>query len=168
MNPWVKKFLPILVTTLLVVFLSKTPVFAHPGRTASDGCHYCRTRCDYWGVTWNVRHCHGGAIPASPPRVEQTPTPIIITPIPSPIPSPSPSLKPSPSPSPSPSLSPIPSPSPSLSPAPQQSSEVKGETTQNTSSTSAARTIGSLGLMGALVWGAYKLIKKIVSQYGHS
>lgn len=60
MNLWVKKFLPILTTTLLVVFLSKTPVFAHPGRTASDGCHYCRTRCDYWGERWNARHCHRG------------------------------------------------------------------------------------------------------------
>ena len=33
-------------------------VLAHPGRTASDGCHYCRTNCDKWGVPWNVRHCH--------------------------------------------------------------------------------------------------------------
>lgn len=35
-----------------------TPVFAHPGNTASDGCHYCRTNCDKWGVAWNERHCH--------------------------------------------------------------------------------------------------------------
>lgn len=34
--------------------------FAHPGNTASDGCHYCRTNCDRWGVPWNARHCHGG------------------------------------------------------------------------------------------------------------
>ena len=33
---------------------------AHPGNTASDGCHYCRTNCDSWGVTWNQRHCHNG------------------------------------------------------------------------------------------------------------
>ena len=32
---------------------------AHPGRTAADGCHYCRTNCDTWGVPWNERHCHG-------------------------------------------------------------------------------------------------------------
>ena len=32
---------------------------AHPGRTAADGCHYCRTNCDSWGVPWNERHCHG-------------------------------------------------------------------------------------------------------------
>ncbi len=33
---------------------------AHPGNTAADGCHYCRTNCSSWGVGWNVRHCHGG------------------------------------------------------------------------------------------------------------
>ena len=33
--------------------------FAHPGRTAADGCHYCRTNCSSWGVPWNERHCHG-------------------------------------------------------------------------------------------------------------
>lgn len=32
--------------------------FAHPGRTASDGCHYCRTNCEKWGVPKNQRHCH--------------------------------------------------------------------------------------------------------------
>lgn len=35
-------------------------VFAHPGNTASDGAHYCRTNCDSWGVPWNERHSHGG------------------------------------------------------------------------------------------------------------
>ncbi len=33
-------------------------VSAHPGRTAKDGCHYCRTNCDYWGVPYGERHCH--------------------------------------------------------------------------------------------------------------
>lgn len=32
---------------------------AHPGNTAADGCHYCRTNCDQWGEAWNERHCHG-------------------------------------------------------------------------------------------------------------
>lgn len=45
------------VITLFIV----TPVFAHPGNTAADGCHYCRTNCDKWGVPWNARHCHGGS-----------------------------------------------------------------------------------------------------------
>jgi len=34
--------------------------FAHPGNTAADGCHYCRTNCDKWGEAWGERHCHGG------------------------------------------------------------------------------------------------------------
>lgn len=38
--------------------------FAHPGRTAADGCHYCRTNCDKWGVPWNERHCHNGGASA--------------------------------------------------------------------------------------------------------
>ena len=33
---------------------------AHPGRTAADGCHYCRTNCSRWGVPADKRHCHGG------------------------------------------------------------------------------------------------------------
>ncbi len=33
---------------------------AHPGNTASDGCHYCRTNCDEWGVAYDERHCHNG------------------------------------------------------------------------------------------------------------
>jgi hypothetical protein len=37
-----------------------TVSFAHPGRTAADGYHYCRTNCDTWGVPWNERHTHGG------------------------------------------------------------------------------------------------------------
>jgi len=35
-------------------------VHAHPGRTASDGCHYCRTNCDRWGEVYGERHCHNG------------------------------------------------------------------------------------------------------------
>lgn len=31
---------------------------AHPGRTASDGCHYCRKNCEKWGEQRGVRHCH--------------------------------------------------------------------------------------------------------------
>lgn len=37
------------------------PVAAHPGNTASDGCHYCRTNCGSWGVPWDQRHCHGAS-----------------------------------------------------------------------------------------------------------
>ena len=46
------------------VFLLVFPalVIAHPGRTAADGCHYCRTNCDKWGEEWDKRHCHGSRI----------------------------------------------------------------------------------------------------------
>jgi micrococcal nuclease len=49
---------------LLLPFLLFQIVSAHPGRTASDGCHYCRSNCDSWGVAWNERHCDGVSAPA--------------------------------------------------------------------------------------------------------
>ena len=45
---------------------------AHPGRTAADDCHYCRTNCDRWNVEANERHCHGGG--TSPTSTTQTQT----------------------------------------------------------------------------------------------
>lgn len=78
-----------------------SPAYAHPGRTASDGCHYCRTNCDSWGVPYNERHCHGGVevqqsvetvVEANPPTSTPVPTRIILptkrpvnTPTPKPI-----------------------------------------------------------------------------------
>lgn len=52
----------ILLTIILLLFplIFSNSVIAHPGRTAADGCHYCRTNCDSWGVPWNERHCHEG------------------------------------------------------------------------------------------------------------
>jgi len=49
-------FLVALITTL--TFVLSNAAFAHPGRTASDGCHYCRTNCSSWGVPYGARHCH--------------------------------------------------------------------------------------------------------------
>lgn len=51
------------VGILLVLALSSTLAQAHPGRTANDGCHYCRTSCSSWGVPKNQRHCHYRAEP---------------------------------------------------------------------------------------------------------
>ena len=51
---------------LLVVVLTASPALAHPGRTAADGCHFCRTNCDKWGEVAGERHCHG-----QPSRVRQ-------------------------------------------------------------------------------------------------
>lgn len=53
-----KKTIAILVG--LVFSVAPAVGLAHPGNTAADGCHYCRTNCDKWGVAWNERHCHGG------------------------------------------------------------------------------------------------------------
>lgn len=47
-------------TILAFVILLPSSALAHPGNTASDGCHYCRTNCDKWGEAWDERHCHGG------------------------------------------------------------------------------------------------------------
>jgi hypothetical protein len=58
------KLYRLILCFLLVFFIFPSTVFAHPGRTAADGCHYCRTNCDKWGVSWNERHCHGGGVAA--------------------------------------------------------------------------------------------------------
>ena len=55
------------VISLALLLLFQSNLFAHPGNTASDGCHYCRTNCTNWGVPWNQRHCHGGYA-SQPPR----------------------------------------------------------------------------------------------------
>ena len=44
---------------VLVVVLMANSAFSHPGRTAADGCHYCRTNCAKWGEVAGARHCHG-------------------------------------------------------------------------------------------------------------
>ncbi len=61
-----KKGLIFLFLFILLAVSLPQIVYAHPGRTASDGCHYCRTNCDRWEVPWNERHCHGGTIIQSP------------------------------------------------------------------------------------------------------
>jgi hypothetical protein len=67
----------ILLIAFSAIFLLLTaePIFAHPGRTAGDGCHYCRTNCDKWGEAWNQRHCHGGGSVRSAPVYTQ-PVPV--------------------------------------------------------------------------------------------
>ena len=63
----------------LMALVSMVPVLAsaHPGNTASDGCHYCRTRCDYWGVAWNQRHCHNSRYVAPAYTFKPTPRPTL-------------------------------------------------------------------------------------------
>ena len=59
----------LLVVLLVLLALDAA---AHPGRTAADGCHYCRTNCDRWNVEADERHCHGGG--SSPTSTTQTQT----------------------------------------------------------------------------------------------
>jgi hypothetical protein len=53
---------PLFVLIALVVNVVHVNVpYAHPGRTAADGCHYCRTNCAQWGVPYGERREHGDA-----------------------------------------------------------------------------------------------------------
>ncbi len=52
-----------LIHIFLLLFLIITMPYeahAHPGRTDSNGCHYCRTNCAKWGLSNGEYHCHGG------------------------------------------------------------------------------------------------------------
>jgi len=56
-----KLFIHILVTFSVIIIAMPLITFAHSGRTASDGCHYCRTNCSSYGVGYNERHCHNSS-----------------------------------------------------------------------------------------------------------
>lgn len=49
------KRLAIVMTLILVLALDIT---AHPGRTDANGCHYCRTNCEQYGLQQDEYHCH--------------------------------------------------------------------------------------------------------------
>ncbi|MBI2335712.1 MAG: hypothetical protein HYU97_02985 [Deltaproteobacteria bacterium] len=53
-----RRSIVVIIVFLFIPLLISSQAYTHPGRTAADGCHYCRTRCDYWGVPWYERHCH--------------------------------------------------------------------------------------------------------------
>ena len=48
--------------------------FTHPGGTASDGCHYCRSNCEKWDLEKDQRHCHNGGSDSSAADAPVTPT----------------------------------------------------------------------------------------------
>jgi len=50
----------ILLIGLFVSMLFIPDVYAHPGRTDSDGCHTCKTNCSKWGLEDGEYHCHNG------------------------------------------------------------------------------------------------------------
>ena len=52
-----KKNIKLLVAVILIL-TNCSIVYAHPGRTDSRGCHYCRTNCARWGLSDGEYHCH--------------------------------------------------------------------------------------------------------------
>ncbi|OGK19858.1 hypothetical protein A3C23_04095 [Candidatus Roizmanbacteria bacterium RIFCSPHIGHO2_02_FULL_37_13b] len=118
----------LLIALLLVLFLvSSQSVSAHPGNTAADGCHYCRTNCDKWGVPWDERHCHGGgSAPVEQPAQQVQEQPVVEQPTPYPtrrpiIPTRKPTIKPTRTPT--PTMIPSPTLQPSNTPIPTQINE---------------------------------------------
>lgn len=119
---------------------------AHPGRTAADGCHYCRTNCDKWGVAWNERHCHGGGSDA--PAYIVTPS--------TPVPTPRPTIKPTPVKTNVPSISPP----PQAQFVPNSDAQVASSSlTQDEQEPSASDWIITASLLGGLGAFVYKSIK---------
>lgn len=56
--------------TIVLFFLLPASIPAHPGKTGSVGCHFCRTNCDKWGVPKGVKHCHEGKEQAVPLKIK--------------------------------------------------------------------------------------------------
>ncbi|MCY4372445.1 MAG: hypothetical protein OXC31_01655 [Spirochaetaceae bacterium] len=52
--------------TMVLLTMAALEAAGHPGRTAADGCHFCRTNCDRWNVEADERHCHGGGSSPTP------------------------------------------------------------------------------------------------------
>jgi len=52
----------ILTLSLVISLILPLSVFAHPGRTDTNGCHTCRTNCESWGLKYGEYHCHNGNI----------------------------------------------------------------------------------------------------------
>ena len=56
---------------VLVVALTASPAWAHPGGLAADGWHYCRTNCAKWGQVEGERHGHEQHSATPAPRSRQ-------------------------------------------------------------------------------------------------
>lgn len=89
--PVIKLTLVILLLLFISLFQSPSNASAHPGGTAADGCHYCRTNCAKWGEIEGARHCHGGSSAPAPVYYTSTPIPTA-TPFPTATSSPTPSI----------------------------------------------------------------------------
>jgi hypothetical protein len=53
-----KVIIPLFLSIILI--LVPTLASAHPGRTDSNGGHYCRTNCAKWGLKTGEYHYHNG------------------------------------------------------------------------------------------------------------
>ena len=62
-----------IVLIFLAALIGSSSIYAHPGRMDANGCHYCRTNCDKWGVAWDERHCHGGGGSSTESTVQSAP-----------------------------------------------------------------------------------------------
>lgn len=49
-----------MVFIFMCILLFINPVFAHPGRLDSSGCHVCRKNCASYGLSNGEYHCHNG------------------------------------------------------------------------------------------------------------
>lgn len=61
-NKYLTFYLIFYASIILLSLFSSPPIKAHPGNTASDGGHYCRTNCEKWGEVYGERHFHGGSV----------------------------------------------------------------------------------------------------------
>ena len=62
----------ILTLSLVISLIFPLSVFAHPGRTDINGCHTCRTNCEYWGLEYGEYHCHNGNIKETVKQAKNT------------------------------------------------------------------------------------------------
>lgn len=66
----------IALSVILSILLILLPVIAeaHPGRTDSNGGHYCRTNCAKWGLKDGEYHFHnGGGTKSAPAATKNQP-----------------------------------------------------------------------------------------------
>ncbi len=159
----VNKFIAFII--LLIVTVPST-IYAHPGRTDSNGGHTCRTNCSSWGLSTGEYHYHNGREPAP---VQQS-QPAYIAPIEEPTYTPFPTNTPTRVPTATPTITPTATPPQRQTdtPTPNQALqdfnyeavsedvEVQSTSTKN-SGLSELFTLGALGGFGFWV---YKKINK--------
>lgn len=63
-----KKYAFVLLFVFIFLCVGFSDVYAHPGRTDSNGCHTCRSNCAKWGLSYGQYHCHNGGNSSSSAR----------------------------------------------------------------------------------------------------